>query len=582
MPPNAPADRLVKSIWYRASLRPRLTVVLCFVAVFAITLILAVHQYFLVRARELDQRLHRLELQAMTLDVAVQNNKQQLRFLRTSAERMIAGPSAPFSPALDAPFQTVLKAQEEPVWSLRLPESDVPIRGVGARQLANIPGLQRTESTFLDDLRLSRLMSRLLSVQFRLSTNLERTAFVSATGVVVAYPALSDEQTVGLVQSLASSRLLQVSRQHPLDYDVIFDPMYERKSSAGPRLLFGTPVMRNDVVRGVILFVIPQRAVQDYMRLDTTPDEIHALVQRNGTAIATSENTFTATDENRLGRLPAPWNDLSVAPLFQTGGGVLSAHQSLLLYTKLPSTDLVLIDYVPAKAVFLAVVRLTSAVFAGIWLLLGFLLWATLLVVDQLLARQIALSDQLKALSRVDPLTNLANRRRLDEEFNVFARGRHADRCVAFLMIDIDHFKRVNDVWGHTVGDEVLRHLAGVTTAVVRPPDLVARFGGEEFCVLLPNASADDAARVAERIRLAVAQTAFTPGQAELRRFAPGSEIWITVSIGVAEMVSDNCPDLESLVAVADQRLYAAKEGGRNRVVADGPARSCEVGRQQE
>ncbi|MEX3968944.1 diguanylate cyclase, partial [Paraburkholderia sp. EG286B] len=556
--------------------------VLCFAVVFAITLILAVDQYFLVRARELDQRLHRLELQAMTLDVAVQNNKQQLRFLRTSAERMIADPSAPFSPAVDAPFETVLQAQEEPVWSLQLPESNVPIRGIGARQLANIPGLHRTESTFLDDLRLSRLMTRLLSVQFQLSTNLERTVFVSATGVVVAYPALSDDQTVGLVQSLASSRLFQVSRQHPLDYDVIFDPMYERESSGGPRLLFGTPVMRNDVVRGVILFVIPQRAVQDYMRLDTTSDEFHALMERNGTAIATSGNTFTTADEKWFRTLPAPWNDLSVAPLFQTGSGVLSARQNLLLYTKLPSTDLVLIDYVPAKAVFLAVVRLTSAVFAAIWLLLGFLLWATLLVVDQLLARQIALSDQLKALSRVDPLTNLANRRRLDEEFNVFARGRQADRCVALLMIDIDHFKRVNDAWGHTVGDEVLRHLAEVTTTVVRPPDLVARFGGEEFCVLLPNTSADEAARVAERIRQAVAQTAYSLNHVAVSRFAPGSEIRITVSIGVAEMVSDNCPDLESLVAVADHRLYAAKEGGRNKVVAGGPARSCEVGRQQD
>jgi diguanylate cyclase len=577
MPSNAPAKRPLKSIWQRASARPRLTVVLCFAAVFVITLTLAVHQYFLVRARELDLRLHRLELQAMTLDVAVQNNKQQLQFLRSSAERMIAEPPAPFNPVLDAPFQKVLKAREEPVWSLQLPESDITIRGVGARELANMRGLHRDDSLFLDDLRLSRLMSRLLSVQFQMSINLERTAFVSATGVVVAYPPLSDDQIIGLVRALASSRLLQASGQHPLDYDVTFGPAYERNNPAGARLLFGTPVMHNDVVRGAILFVIPQRALQNYLQLDTTPDETHALVGRNGMAIATSERAFAATDENWLKTLPAPWHRLSVAPLFQAGTGVLSAQQAFLLYAKLHTTDLVLIDYVPAKTVFLSVVRLTSVLFSGIWLLLGLLLWATLLIVDQLLARQIALGNQLSALARVDPLTNLANRRRLEEEFGVFARGRQIDRRMSLLMIDIDHFKRVNDVWGHAAGDAILKHLASVTTATVRPPDLVARFGGEEFCVLLPGTSANDAAQVAERVREAIAETVFRLDKVELPGSVPGREVRLTVSVGVSEMVSDNCSGLESLIAVADRRLYAAKQGGRNKVVASEPARSGEV-----
>jgi diguanylate cyclase (GGDEF)-like protein len=556
--------------------------VLCFAVVFVITLTLAVHQYFLVRARELDLRLHRLELQAKTLDDAVRTNKQQLRFLRNSAEQMIAAPPAPFNPALDAPFQQVLKAQEEPVWSVEVPESDIPIRGVGPQQLAKISGLHRETSTLLDDLRLSRQLSRLLSVQFQMSTNLERTVFVSATGLVVAYPALNDDQITGLVQSFASSRLLQDFRRHPLDFDVTLDPSYERESPGGPHLMFGTPVTREGVVRGVILFAIPQRVVQNYLRLDTTPDEIHALVNRNGKAIATSESTFSAINENWLETLSTPWRDLTVASLFRSGTGIVSARQDFLFYKKLSNTDLVLIDYVPAKTVFLSVVQLTSVLFTAIWLLLALLLWATLLVVDQLLARQIALSNRLRDLSRVDPLTNLANRRRLEEEFDVFMRGRHSDRRISLLMIDIDHFKRVNDVWGHTAGDQVLKQLARVTTATVRPPDLVARFGGEEFCVLLSSTSVDDAAQVAERIREAIAQTVFTLEHVELPHSAPGREIRITVSIGVAEMASDNCLNLEALVAVADRRLYAAKEGGRNRVVAAGPARNCEVDRQPD
>ena len=166
-------------------------------------------------------------------------------------------------------------------------------------------------------------------------------------------------------------------------------------------------------------------------------------------------------------------------------------------------------------------------------------------------------------------MTNLANRRRLEADFVVLTQGRHIDRRLSLQMIDVDHFKHVNDTWGHEAGDEVLKHLAKVSRAAVRPQDLVARFGGEEFCILLPDTSRDEATEIAERVRLAIAGTVCLPPQAILPDSALSREIRFTVSIGVAELISDTCHDLESLVAVADRRLYLAKERGRNRVVAN-------------
>jgi diguanylate cyclase (GGDEF)-like protein len=556
-----------KSVWDRASSHPRHTVILCFAVVFVVTLILAVHQYFLVRARELDNRSHRLEIQARVLDVAVRNNRQHLQFLRESAERLLADRTAQLDRTPDASLQAVLEAQHERVWNLQVRDTDAPIRGIGTQQLAVIAGLQRDERTFVEDLRLAQLMSRLFAVQFQMGTGLERAVFVSPTGIVVAYPAVDDDEVVRLLQTYGSSRLLQLANQNPLDYDVTFDPIRGRRDPAGPRLLFGTPVRSNDAVRGLIFFVIPQRVVQDYLRSNTTADETHALIDPSGMPIATSASTFSVNDENWLKTLPARWSTLSASTLFRTHAGMLSAGQDFLLFRKLDTADLVLTDYVSGATVFFSVIRLSSALFAGVWIVMALLLWATLFVVDQLLSTQLELNKRFRELSLADPLTGLANRRRLNEEFSALSR-RNGGRRIALLMIDIDHFKRVNDTWGHAAGDEALKHLANVVMITVRPGDLMARLGGEEFCVLLPDTTADAAARIAERVREAVARNACILQETQLTRTAPGREILFTISIGVAERVSDNCLELEALIAVADQRLYAAKASGRNRVVA--------------
>ena len=565
---SSAAQTPAKTVWDRASSRPRQAVIVCFAAVFVVTLILAVHQYFLVRARELDNRSHRLEIQARALDVAIGNTRQQLQFLRGSAERLLADRTANLERIPDASLQVLREAQDQRVWNLEVPDSNAPIRGVGTQQLAAIAGLHRDEPTFREDLRLAQSMSRMLAVQFQMGTGLEHVVYVSPSGIVVAYPAIDDDEVIRLLQMFGSSRLLQLAHQDPLAYDVTFDPIRARKDPAGPRLLFGTPVMSNDAVRGLIFFVIPQRLVQEYLQTNTAPDETHALIDRSGAPIATSGSSFSVEDENWLATLPAQWNKLTVATLFQKGSGMLSARQDFVLFRKLDSADLALIDHVPAASVFFSVVRLSSALFAGIWLLMAFLLWSTLVVVDRLLSTQMALNTRLRELSLVDPLTGIANRRRLKEEFGVLTRRRNVNRRIALLMIDIDHFKRVNDVWGHAAGDEALRHLANLTKMMVRPGDLTARLGGEEFCVLLPDTTGDDATRIAERVREAIAANACLLQEAAVSRSAPGREISFTISIGVAEVVADHCVDLDGLIAVADQRLYAAKAAGRNRVVA--------------
>ncbi len=164
---------------------------------------------------------------------------------------------------------------------------------------------------------------------------------------------------------------------------------------------------------------------------------------------------------------------------------------------------------------------------------------------------------QLEQDTRTDPLTSLYNRRYLfSEGIRLYERWRHEQASIALLMIDIDHFKHINDKYGHQVGDEVLAEIARVLKQQCRPYDLVARYGGEEFVVMLEATSSGSGIATAQRIRQSIIGSTVRSGQRELH---------ITVSIGVVE--GNSLGDFDSTLRKADEALYQAKEAGRNRIV---------------
>jgi len=162
-----------------------------------------------------------------------------------------------------------------------------------------------------------------------------------------------------------------------------------------------------------------------------------------------------------------------------------------------------------------------------------------------------------EAQASTDALTGLPNRRYFEELVRLLARRRRAGDAVGILMVDIDRFKVLNDTYGHGTGDEVLRAVAGAIVSAVREDDVPARFGGEEFVVLLRNPGTRVAFEVGERIRSAVA--ALDLGSLGV----PG----VSVSVGVAVSTEPDEP-IDALIEVADKALYRAKRAGRDRVVA--------------
>jgi diguanylate cyclase (GGDEF)-like protein len=166
--------------------------------------------------------------------------------------------------------------------------------------------------------------------------------------------------------------------------------------------------------------------------------------------------------------------------------------------------------------------------------------------------------SSVKNIAIYDTLTGLFNRRYLEERLKIEVQNAFSNGVpISLVMVDIDHFKKVNDTFGHPDGDLVLQEIASLLKRSVRKKDTVARFGGEEFLLILPEADIEASSMIAERIRLSVENTLFDVGKAQLN---------LSVSIGISNYPIHRARSDKELIRMTDQALYEAKRGGRNRV----------------
>lgn len=167
-------------------------------------------------------------------------------------------------------------------------------------------------------------------------------------------------------------------------------------------------------------------------------------------------------------------------------------------------------------------------------------------------------NEHLLALSSIDPLTQTFNRRRFFElSVREMAKAQRFGRYLSMLMVDADHFKTLNDRFGHAFGDKALRMVAGVLRENCRETDIIARMGGEEFAVCCPETDLVGGTQLAERIREGVENYQFSLGERMVQ---------VTVSVGVASLCEID-RDIDALLERSDRLMYQAKEGGRNKVV---------------
>lgn len=265
------------------------------------------------------------------------------------------------------------------------------------------------------------------------------------------------------------------------------------------------------------------------------------------------------------------WVMPKTSPMVVTALGVamllfLRPAVSAVLFVGLAVLGFVALPLTQHDPALLASGRISALVIPLVALAFSILSWRKN-TVNILLSRSLAQANatlaakqvELERLAWHDGLTGLCNRtefmRRANQELLRALRHQHP---TSFLLLDLDHFKRVNDHYGHPTGDAVLCHVAHLLTQSVRSTDLVARLGGEEFIVLLPQTGLDAALQCAEKLRLAVQNQPLATEAA--------GPLHITVSLGVVEVPHDAGADMTAAYAAIDRALYLAKKGGRNRV----------------
>ena len=168
------------------------------------------------------------------------------------------------------------------------------------------------------------------------------------------------------------------------------------------------------------------------------------------------------------------------------------------------------------------------------------------------------LYEQANKLAVTDGLTGISNRQSVEKSLQIeFERSKRYNSPLSLILLDVDHFKDVNDTYGHQKGDEILIAFAALLKKACRTNDIAARYGGEEFLMILPQSNAQGAFKIAERVREEMMKISFTGNE---------SNFAVTVSCGVAEFNKD-CESINELITVADRALYEAKNGGRNKTI---------------
>lgn len=584
-----------------ALMHPQRVVIVGFSLAMLLMFIVGGRDLYLLRERVLSSRQHELTLRALGGEAVFSAERSKLIFVRDYAQQLITlydTGAAPADPAVERAFAQ----RNEPVWQMEVPLGDAPVVGAAPALLEGLEGFDRRDADLHADLYAARQLSHVLGLSLRLRDGDDpagTVSYISSNGLYVTYPPLAPDKAPALFKRFSDiSYYRDVLPERDASREIRWTRVYTQFESTQLRTTLSIPVYVEDRFRGVVAVDVALSRLRDLIGVPDDAGTTRFLMDYRGGIIVSSQHTVR-TDMRWPDDVGPTWRGVTPQQMFQAGAGMRHVDGEYLLYQPVGQRGTwLLVETFSDVDVWRAVLKRTSAPLLSIWLALPLLMFVTLRVVTLLFRHYVAAGERLQQLAETDPLTALANRRHFGEAYGREAArrrrehesagndgeaggadGARADATpptpLSMLMIDIDFFKRVNDRWGHASGDHVLVALADVLRQNLREIDLPARLGGEEFAVLLPQTTLADAEATAERLRAAVQGTPVAPAPDAPPPGEGDGHIHFTVSIGVAEAVSDDSRTLDAMLATADRRLYAAKQAGRNRVcAADAPAGS--------
>ncbi|MDR2264301.1 MAG: cellulose biosynthesis regulator YedQ [Enterobacter asburiae] len=547
--------------WLHKRSNPRLIVNLCFLVVLVFSTLLTWREVVVLEGAYVSSQRNHLETVATALDRQLQFSVDKLLFFRHSMRDALQVPLA-FG-VLHEAVQRFEGLRNIPSWQLAVDKDrTLPINGVSDAFVEKTTLLNRDDDLLNNELSAALEVGYLLRLGSSSTRKEERVVYVSRAGFYLSTDTVSHTEDIV-----------------PRYYQLVTQPWFVQQSERANRaravrwfisppsswtggeqaITASVPIYYDHYWYGVVAMDFSLSTMKRLLT-DATSDHTEGEYQLYDTRlnlIASSEPTashINRFDERELAQIAYDIES-------DTEGGVRLGSR-FVSWERLDHFDGVVLRVHTLHDGVRGDFGSISIVLALLWALFTAMLLISWLVIRRMVSNMYALQHTLQWQAWHDPLTRLNNRGALFERAKILAKS-CAQQSLPFsvIQIDLDHFKSINDRFGHQAGDRVLSHSAGLIASALRTNDVAGRVGGEEFCVVLPGIALDEAAEIAERIRSRINSKEILVKKSTTVR--------VSASLGVSCALEKGNYDFEQLQSIADARLYRAKQRGRNQVVWD-------------
>ncbi|POT59457.1 cellulose biosynthesis regulator YedQ [Citrobacter amalonaticus] len=530
---------------------------ICFVVVMVFSTLLTWREVVVLEEAYISSQRNHLENVANALDKQLQFNVDKLLFLRNGMHEALVTP-LDFSVLQQAVthFQQVRK---EHFWRLELDtRRTLPLYGVSDAFVEQAKFLSRDIDRLDNELIAAMEVGYLLRLAQSPVSLASQAMYISRSGFYVStQPGAYDSEILNryyhfVIQPWFSGQSQRQNRMRGVRWFTSL-PV---QSGEQPQVIVSVPLDNNQYWYGVLALEIPVSSMKRFLEdaIDKDIEGEYQLYDSQLKLLTTStpeQRNVNIFDERELAQLA---NDIE----HDTQGGTRMGSR-YISWERLDHFDGILVRVHTLSEGVQGDFGSISIALSLLWVLFTAMLLISWAVIRHMVSNMFVLQSSLQWQAWHDPLTRLYNRGALFEKARTqAARCRTQHQPFSVIQIDLDHFKSINDRFGHQAGDRVLSHAAGLISGTLRSQDIAGRVGGEEFCVVLPGTSLAQAERIAERIRRRLNDKEIL--------VAKSTTIRVSASLGVSGAEETDDYDFEQLQSIADSRLYQAKQIGRNRV----------------
>lgn len=536
---------------------PKNIVHLCFAIVFLFLTLLTWHEALVLKRTYESNQLARLSAVANNLDNQWQHNLDELAFFHSMLEHSLGDPLATDKSAEF--LQQFERVRHTPLWHISPSDTrGVPLNGISDEQLSQFPLFSRSDSQRLaDELKAVLEMSLVLKFNQPERDFHYRFWYISRAGFYLS-STLPDARSNHSLENFSAVAhrpyFTELDPQVNPQRKTLWSGPYDSTDNEGRVVTVARPVDKNGYWYGVLAMDFSTQQIRDYLQqaLTTRQEGGVMLVGQRFNLIAWSDGS--QLEEYRLHK---PQLAQLIEQSAGSHSGTMRFDGRFVSWVRLQYFDGMLVNVQTLHEGLLGDSGRVGLVLLLTWLMFSVVVIVSHQTIIRMTGSLLNLQEKLSWRANYDGLTRLLNRTAFfDRAEQLAALNQRQQEPLAIIQLDLDHFKSVNDTWGHSAGDRVLAHAASVIGQALRKTDIAGRVGGEEFCILLPATRLDEAVLVAERIRRKLAAKELLVGKHQTLK--------VTASLGVSSSEETGDYQVDSLQSVADRRLYLAKQDGRN------------------